>query len=65
MRWSWIIPVLPAGFALSLPIWLAPQPLAFRDFGTSDILQLLTGLFVVSLLLERSMEFSWAEQLTL
>ena len=56
MRRSWIIPILLAGFVLSLPIWLTTEMLAFRDFGTADILQLLTGLFVVSLLLERSLE---------
>ncbi len=56
MRRIWIIPILLAGFVLSLPIWLTTEPLAFRDFGTTDILQLLSGLFVVSLLLERSLE---------
>ena len=53
---SWIIPILLAGLVLFLPTWLTTEPLAFRDFGTADILQLLTGLFVVSLLLERSLE---------
>lgn len=56
MRSSWIIAILLAGFVLSLPIWLAAESLAFRDFGMTDILQLLSGLFVVSLLLERSLE---------
>jgi hypothetical protein len=56
MRRSWIIPILLAGLVLFLPIWLTTEPLAFRDFGTTDILQLLTGLFVVPLLLERSLE---------
>lgn len=56
MRSSWIIPIVLAGFALSLPIWLAPDWLAFGNFGTTEILQLLSGLFVVSLLLERSLE---------
>src|SRR5260370_42607728 len=56
MRRSWSTPILLAGLVLFLPIWLTTEPLAFRDFGTTDILQLLTGLFVVSLLLERSLE---------
>jgi hypothetical protein len=46
----------PLAVILSFPVWLAPAHIEFKDFGTADIVRLLTTLFVVSLLAERALE---------
>lgn len=41
---------------LSLPIWLSPNPVPLRDFGVTDVLQLLAALTTIALFLERALE---------
>jgi len=51
-----LLAVLPLGAILSVPVWLAPSHLVFKEFDAADILQLLTVLFLVALLAERALE---------
>jgi hypothetical protein len=46
----------PLAAILSFPVWLAPAHIEFKDFGATDVVQLLTILFVVALLAERALE---------
>src|SRR4030095_10034660 len=48
--------VAPLATILSFPVWLAPAHIEFKDFGATDVVQLLTILFVVALLAERALE---------
>ncbi|MFN6565855.1 hypothetical protein [Dendronalium sp. ChiSLP03b] len=41
---------------VTLSAWLSPQPFILKPFGLNDIIQLLSLLFFISLLLERSLE---------
>ncbi|MBH8566638.1 hypothetical protein I8748_31560 [Nostoc sp. CENA67] len=41
---------------VTLSAWLSPQPFILKTFGLNDIIQVLTLLFFISLLLERSLE---------
>ena len=47
---------VPLAAILSFPVWLAPAHIEFKDFGATDVIQLLTILFVVALLAERALE---------
>lgn len=51
-----LLAALPLGAILSIPVWLAPSHLVFKEFNASDILQLLTILFLVAMLAERALE---------
>jgi hypothetical protein len=51
-----LLAVVPLGTILSLPAWLAPQHLEFRELDTTDIMQVLAILFMVALLAERALE---------
>src|SRR5262245_51955234 len=53
--WSMAI-AAPLAAILSFPVWLAPAHIEFKDFATSDVVRLLTTLFVVALLAERALE---------
>ena len=47
---------VPLAAILWFPVWLAPAHVEFKDFGATDVIQLLTTLFVVALLAERALE---------
>ena len=47
---------VPLAAILSFPVWLAPAHIEFKDFGATDVIQLLTIPFVVALLAERALE---------
>jgi hypothetical protein len=51
-----VVAVVPFAGLLSLPVWLAPAPVVFKEFGAADVAQLVTILFVVALLAERALE---------
>lgn len=51
-----LVAVAPVAIILSFPLWLAPVPIVFKDFAATDVVQLLTILFVVALLAERALE---------
>jgi len=56
MRGTQLVPWLLIAAALSLPLWLTPEPVVFKDFGTTEVAQLLTSLLLVALFLERALE---------
>jgi len=56
MRGTQLVPWLLIAAAPSLPLWLTPEPVAFKDFGTTEVAQLLTSLLLVALFLERALE---------
>ena len=41
---------------LTCPVWLAPAPVTFKDFGVTEITNLLTIFFFIALLAERALE---------
>lgn len=53
---KWIICWVILIFLLSFPFWLTAETLELKDFNTTDIMQLLTALFIIALLVERSLE---------
>lgn len=72
MRIAQAVPWLVAAAVLTLPLWLTPNPVLFKDFSTTAVVRLLTGLTAIALFLERGFEVfitttrSWqAEQLDL
>lgn len=48
--------LVPVAIALSLPIWLTPDHVAFRDIGITKVMELLTLLLFIALFLERALE---------
>jgi hypothetical protein len=48
--------IAPLVGILSLPVWLAPAHIVFKDFGLTDVVNLLAVLFLVALLAERALE---------
>jgi hypothetical protein len=48
--------VVPFVGLLSLPVWLAPAHVVFKEFGVADVAQLMTILFLVAVLAERALE---------
>lgn len=48
--------LVPFGAIVSFPVWLAPAPIAIKDFGTPDVVRVLAVLFLVALLAERALE---------
>lgn len=55
-RSQWIIFGLGIAFIVATPTWLPLTPLAVTPFGLDEISQVLSLLFIISLLLERSLE---------
>jgi hypothetical protein len=51
-----VVALVPFAGLLSLPVWLAPAPVALKEFDVADVAQLITILFVVALLAERALE---------
>jgi hypothetical protein len=51
-----VVALVPFAGLLALPVWLAPAPVVFKEFGAADVAQLITILFVVALLAERALE---------
>jgi hypothetical protein len=51
-----LVALVPFAGLLSFPVWLAPAPVVFKEFGVTDVAQLITILFVVALLAERALE---------
>jgi len=49
---AWLV----AAVALSLPAWLTPGWIPFKNFTQTEVLQLLTALFLIALFLERALE---------
>ncbi len=59
MNWVRLKPYiawLVVAVVLSLPVWLTPAWAQFKNFTQTDILQLLTSLFLIALFLERALE---------
>jgi hypothetical protein len=50
------VALVPFAGLLALPVWLAPAPVVFKEFGVAEIAQLMTILLVVALLAERALE---------
>ena len=48
--------IVPMATILSLPAWLAPSRIVFKDFGSTEVLHLLTMLFLGAMLAERALE---------
>lgn len=48
--------LVPFGAIVSFPVWLAPVPIAIKDFGTTDVARVMAVLFLVALLAERALE---------
>jgi hypothetical protein len=55
-RAIWIIPWLLTLGVLSLPLWLSPEPILFRDFDINDVSRIVTTMLLISLFLERALE---------
>jgi hypothetical protein len=51
-----VLALVPFAGLLSLPVWLAPGRVVFKEFGVADVAQLMTILFVVTVLAERALE---------
>ena len=48
--------VVPFAAIVSLPVWLAPSHIVVKEFGATQVAQLLTILFLAALLAERALE---------
>lgn len=48
--------LIPFAAILSLSAWVAPKQIAFKEFGATDVVQLLTLLLVVAVFAERALE---------
>lgn len=51
-----LVYLIPVVMVLSLPVWLMPAHVVFRDIGITKIVELLTLLLFVALFLERTLE---------
>jgi len=51
-----IIPWLVVVFILSLPLWLTPNSIPFREFDSGEVLRLLGSVALIALFLERVLE---------
>ena len=56
MQFRNIIPWLAVVFVLSLPLWLTPDSIPFREFNSGEVLRLLGSVALIALFLERVLE---------
>jgi hypothetical protein len=55
-RFRYLCAAVAVFAALSLPLWLTPDQVVFKGFGTTEVLRLLASPLLIALLLERTLE---------